>query len=118
MSIPSCTLLTLPTTASHAAKHGAARRAFVAVLLRPGSGVRGETTLHWEFVDSHHFKHDPVHLVSFEELGFDDGFAELFVREYEKTASSTLAGLERVLGARIYRHALIANRPNKVSGQE
>ena len=126
MSVPSRTLLTLPaTTASYtallAARRGAARRTFVAVTVRPGSGFRGETTLHWEFVDSHPSKHDPAHLVSLEDLGFDDEFADLYAREHENTASSVLAGLERLLGARVYHHALLAGKrttSKKLSGQE
>lgn len=122
MNVPSRTLLTLPATvisyhAHHAAKHGAAQRAFVTIILRPDSGMRGETTLHWEFVGSHYFKHDPAHLVNLEELGFDDDFAELYQREHEKAHSSVLTGLERILGSRIYRHALISNQ-SKVSEQE
>ncbi len=125
MSVPSRTLLTLPATAAsytalQSARRGAARRTFVVITVRPGSGFRGETTLHWEFVDSHLFKHDPAHLVSLEELGFDDDFADLYAREHENAASSVLAGLERLLGSRVYHHALMAGkRPSpKLSGQE
>lgn len=90
-----------------AASKNLSRRRYVCIYERPGSGARGETTLSWEFVDCG-ARQDPAFLVSFDELGFDDGFTDVYCKEAEKGTSRILTALERIVGARIYQRALEA----------
>lgn len=106
-SFTSHTVLPLaPGRFSAAATKNLSRRRFVCIYERPYSGARGETTVSWEFVDSKS-KHDPAFLVSFDELGFDDSFTEMYCKEVEKAEKSSrlLMSLERMMGARIYQRA-------------
>lgn len=106
-SFPSNTILNLAPGRAATATKNLSRRRFVSIYERPGSGARGETTLSWEFVDCG-ARQDPAFLVSFDELGFDDAFTEIYCKEAEKASSRALIGLERIVGARIYQRALEA----------
>ena len=105
-SFTSNTVLSLSSgrVAGAAASKNLSRRRYVCIYERPGSGPRGETTLSWEFVDCG-ARQDPAFLVSFDELGFDDAFTEIYCKEAAKE-SRALTGLERIVGARIYQRAL------------
>lgn len=95
--------------AATAAAKNLSHHRYVCIYERPGSGARGETTLSWEFVDCGNpkYRHDPAFLVSFDELGFDDTFTEIYCKEAAKE-SRALTGLERIVGARIYQRAMEA----------
>ena len=98
----------LPLSSSRVAAAAAknlSRRRFVCIYERPGSGPRGETTISWEFVDCG-YRQDPAFLVSFDELGFDDSFTEMYCKEAEKATSRVMTALERIVGTRIYQRAL------------